>query len=168
MTAPVKEEKVSTYILKQFITICVLGGLMFWIQKCSSDTSAPKIASEILKQQNNVNGKKETFLSAIDISLRFISHSYLSQVNKDTMGAKPTAIEENSCLINLYIYSKNQQIPKQFKKILLPLKKNENIVSEFTEFLTMLSIELGNPDAIIDQKEFEFILPSDSNVVKSP
>jgi len=92
---------------------------MFWIQKCSSDSSAPKIASEVLKQQNIVNDKKQTFSEAIDITLRHISHAFLIQVNRDTMGTKPTALEENSCLIKLYIYSNNQNIPKQFKKILL-------------------------------------------------
>lgn len=162
----VSEEKLSTYIIKQIITIGILGGIMLGIQKCSNDSSAPRIASEILKQQNLVNEKKQVFSEGIDIILKHISHSYITQVNKVTMGVRPTALEENSCLIKLYIYSINQDIPKQFKKILLPFKNKENVVDEFTKFLSLLSIELGNKDVIIDPKEFEFIVPTDSNIVK--
>ncbi|MFN8207302.1 MAG: hypothetical protein U0T82_07825 [Bacteroidales bacterium] len=161
------EEKFSKWAIKEIVSIFILGMLMFWIQKCSNDSSGPKIASEILKQQNIVNDKKETFAEAVDIGLRHISYAYLSQVTIVKMGTKPSALEENSCLIKLYIFSNNQEIPKQFKKVLLPLNKGENIVVEFTKFLSLLSSEMGNEKILIDPKEFKFILPSDSIIIKS-
>lgn len=151
-------------LITQAITLVLFSLIVFFIQKYFQDRSAPRLAQEILKKQNFITDKKEAFSQGIDLAIQYVQAKYSAQYS-NTFGEAPTHSQMNSVMLKLYIYSDDQNIPKQFRKLLLPLKEGEDIILELTNFLNMIAKELGNENAKIDFREFQLIYPSKSGTL---
>jgi hypothetical protein len=151
----------SSRLLEAAITIIVFGGVVALVNSLIAHNTAPKLAAEILKQQNFTNDKKEVFRQTFELTYRHIASEYLYDISKMPVGLNPNNLENNMCLIKLYIYSTDTTIPTQFKKIIQPLKKDENIITETVKLFNSLSVEVGGKP-LFKESDFEFIMNTDS------
>ncbi len=163
----------KSLIITTAINFIVTGLLVFRIQKYFEGRWAPIIAESVLKKQNFINSKKETYSQAIDIITRFfattdwkINGKSIMPQNRNIGGTPPTELEMNACMIKLYFYSPNDSIPKSFKKILLPLKPNENLIAEVSKLFNAIAMDIGNDAANIKTEEFEFIVTPSKDSIK--
>lgn len=153
----------SDFIGQTILTVLLLGIVVFFIQKHFENKWSVRIAQETLQNQNFINNKKEAYLKAIDISLRYIALNYSGPGARRPLGTPPTHLEMNACLTHLYIYAPSNDLPKQFKKILLPMENGDDIIIEVTKLFNMIGRDLGNKNLNIDFREFQLIFPAGIN-----
>ena len=149
----------ADFFTQLIITVLLMGVVVFFIQKHFENKWAAVVAEKVLTRQNFTNSKKDTYLQSIDITIRHIVSHYSTTPNSKILTTAPTQLEMNSCMIQLYLYANDAKIAEQLKKILLPLKKDEDIVVEASKLFNMIGRDLGNENLNIDYKELQFIYP---------
>jgi hypothetical protein len=143
------------------VNVLLLGIVVYWFQA----RMAPAIAEETLKRQNLINYKKDAYLEAIDIVNRYFitTEHYLPDSSilfkPDTAVKKPSQMEMNTCMVKLYIYSGNHDIPKLFAQIFV--SKKDFLINSLN-FFNMLGVNLSKDFREIKKDEFNFIIPGNT------
>lgn len=95
----------------QFIIQVIFSGLIiFYFQNYIQNISAPITAAEILKKENFLNSKRDTYFQALELLNRNLSNSEFitngivsDSTNRIRGGNYPSELEVNSCFSKLCI-----------------------------------------------------------------
>jgi hypothetical protein len=156
-----KEKKKSIWkglILKVIVESLLIGILLMLGQSIISHKIEPMTASEILKNENYLNAKKEVYFESIEIINRIFATSNWSEIELDSIekyGYKrnsgtlyPTELESNLVYCKLCLYSGNVKIPMKFRDF-FDQKKDKN-TPLLCEFINLLKEDLGQGDWYIE------------------
>ena len=133
--------------------------LVFFLQNFLLKLWAPGTAAEILKQQNYISSKKDTYFDAINLVTRELSgYDFHATVDTTKNYARikgttlPTEFEINSCINKLYLFSNNQDIITSFKRI---FTKGYNPIDQNIILIKSIRIDLGGTDySMLDNYEY--------------
>ena len=158
-----KEIFSAEFFSRLAIEVILLGVLVFFIQKHFENKWAPMTAAEILKKENFLNGKRDTYFTAIDVLNRALANTNftINGLPVDTTNRRrgadyPNEIEVNSVIAKLWLYADDKAIPLTFQEA-FRTSADVSPVNQAIEFMTLIRKDLGDDQAIIEKEGYKYI-----------